>query len=78
VPEVVLPADLLRDGVVQVAAALRAVGFCASNGEGRRLLEGGGVKVDGVAVTEVAAVLPPGRYLLQSGKRKAAQVIIGA
>ena len=76
VPEVTLPAEMLRDGVVQVAAALRAAGFCASNGEGRRLLEGGGVKIDGQPVTAATATLGPGSYLLQSGKRKAARITV--
>jgi len=76
VPEVLLPATALRDGRVLLSAALVAAGFCASNSEGRRLIQGGGVKVDGQPATDAAAVLVPGRYLLQSGKRHAARVTV--
>ncbi len=76
VGEVLLPASLLRDGKVLVAAALAAAGFCASNGEGRRLIQGGGVKVGGAAVNDANATLAAGRHLLQSGKRKAVHVIV--
>jgi tyrosyl-tRNA synthetase len=74
VPVVELPSDLLRDGAVPVAGALAAARLCASNSEGRRLIEGGGVRLDGQPVTDVKASLRPGEYLLQAGKRKAARV----
>jgi tyrosyl-tRNA synthetase len=78
IDEVALPPALLRDGKVLLAAALAAAGLCASNSDGRRLLQGGGVKVDSVAVNDSNAVLAPGRYLLQSGKRKAVYVTVPA
>ncbi|GAB4163214.1 MAG: tyrosine--tRNA ligase [Planctomycetota bacterium] len=76
VPVIDVAVDLLRDGKVQVAALLRAAGFCASNGEGRRLIAGGGVRVDGDRIGDVAQELGPGEYLLRSGKRKAVRVRI--
>ena len=76
IPEVVISSDQLRDGAVLVANALAASGICKTNSDGRRLVQGGGVKVDGEAVTDPRATLAAGSYLLQSGKRKAAQVTV--
>jgi len=76
VPEVAIAADQLRDGGILVAAALVHCGFCKSNGEGRRLIGGGGVRVDDAVIGDTNAVLTPGRYVIRSGKRKAASVTI--
>ena len=76
IPEVAVPAERLRDGLILVANALQVAGICQSGSEGRRLVKGGGVKVDGEPVTDVGATLAPGSYLLQSGKRKAARVMV--
>jgi tyrosyl-tRNA synthetase len=76
IPEVTIGAEALQDGAILVGAALAAAGLCNTNSEGRRLIQGGGVKVDDEKVTDPKAALTPGRYLLQAGKRKFAQVII--
>ncbi|MBK8978142.1 MAG: tyrosine--tRNA ligase [Planctomycetes bacterium] len=77
VPEFAIPAAELVDGAVLVAVALAHCGICKSNSEGRRLIEGGGVRVDGERVDDPKAALIPGSYLLQSGRRKFAQVRVG-
>jgi tyrosyl-tRNA synthetase len=46
----------------------------ASATEARKLLQQGGVRVDGEKVTDVKAELPAGEYLVQVGKLKAARV----
>ena len=46
IPEVQIPGALLRDGSVLLAAALASAGLCATNSEGRRLIQGGAVRVD--------------------------------
>lgn len=76
VPEVLVPAERLRDGAILVANALQIAGICNSGSDGRRLVKGGGVKVDGQAVQDVHATMTAGSYLLQSGKRKAVQIVI--
>lgn len=76
VPEVEAAAGQLRDGRLGVIQALQLAGFCQSSSEGRRLIQGGGVKVDGERVGDIKAGLAAGRYLLQSGKRKAAYVTV--
>ncbi|MDT8439881.1 MAG: tyrosine--tRNA ligase [Wenzhouxiangellaceae bacterium] len=71
-PEQILAAD--GDGI-GIAAALTAAGLTASNSEAFRLIQGGGVRIDGDKVTDRALVLPKGfTGLLQVGKRKFAQV----
>lgn len=77
VPKVAVGADALVDGAVALAAALKLAGLCASNGEGRRLVQGGGVRVDGEKAADPMLPLVPGSYLLQVGKRKAAALTIG-
>ena len=76
IPEVQIPRNLLKNGGVLLAAALATAGLCSTNSEGRRLIQGGGIKVDGVAVADPKAILSSGKYLLQSGKRKAARVAV--
>jgi tyrosyl-tRNA synthetase len=56
-PEAAVPVDaLLDDGRVWVPRLLVAVGLASSNGEARRLLSGGGVRLDGQALADDAEV----------------------
>jgi tyrosyl-tRNA synthetase len=73
-PETELDSDRQGFGI---AAALTAAGLTASNSEAFRMIQQGGVKIDGEKVTDKGKVLPPGfTGLLQVGKRKFAQVRI--
>ncbi len=76
VPEVAIAADKLQDGSILLANVLALAGLCPSSSEGRRLLKGGGVKLDGEKVSDPRAALTAGSYLLQAGKRKVAKVKI--
>jgi tyrosyl-tRNA synthetase len=76
IPEIAIAADRLRDGAILVANALQIAGICNSGSDGRRLVKGGGVKIDGQPVQDVHATMTAGSYLLQSGKRKAVQIVI--
>lgn len=78
VAEVAVAVDQLRDGALWLPAALAIAGLAASNSEGRRLVQGGGVRVDGAVVKDPQHALTAGRYLLQVGKAKAARVIVPA
>ncbi|MFU8878604.1 MAG: tyrosine--tRNA ligase, partial [Wenzhouxiangellaceae bacterium] len=76
-----LPEDLPEqtieagDDGIGIAAALTALGLTASNSEAFRLIQGGGVRIDGEKVADRNLVLPRGfTGLLQVGKRKFAQV----
>ena len=42
-----------------------------------RLIQGGGVRVNGERIADVQATLPVGTHDLQSGKRKFARVVVG-
>jgi tyrosyl-tRNA synthetase len=60
-----------------IAALLKAAGLAASSGEGNRLIDGGGVRVDSGVVTDKGLKLGAGTYVLQVGKRKFARVTLG-
>jgi len=66
------PADGMP--LVQV---LKACGVCPSASEAQRMIEQGGVKVDGEKVEDKALRLAPGgTYVLQAGKRRFAKVTL--
>ncbi len=54
-PQTVLTADDLTDGKIDILTLLMKAGLCPSKGEGRRLVQQGGVSVDDAKVTDIAA-----------------------
>lgn len=62
---------------VGIAALLKMANLAASSGEGNRLMEGGGVRVDSSVVSDKGLKLGAGTYVLQVGKRKFARVTLG-
>ena len=77
VAEVVLPADVVTDGVVWLPKALALAGLAASNGEGRRAIEQGGVRIDGEPVASDVLEVPADQLIgrvLQVGRRRFARV----
>lgn len=73
IPE--FPADLTpnEEGKVYLAKLLSDAGLAASAGDARRLIDGGGVKVDGEAVSPKAYNVEPAMLegaVIQVGKRK--------
>jgi len=76
IPELVLP---LADGgaPVGIGALLKMAGLAASSGEGNRLIDGGGVRVDAGVVSDKGLKLGAGTYVVQVGKRKFARVTLG-
>ena len=75
IAEVSLP---LGEGgaAVGIAALLKSAGLAASSGEGNRLIDGGGVRVDSNVVSDKGLKLGTGTYVLQVGKRKFARVTL--
>jgi tyrosyl-tRNA synthetase len=59
-----------------IATLLKMAGLVASNGEGSRLIDGGGVRVDSSVVSDKGLKLGAGTYVLQAGKRKFARVTL--
>jgi tyrosyl-tRNA synthetase len=59
-----------------IAALLKAAGLAPSGSEATRLIEGGGVRIDGGVVSDKALKLAAGTYVMQVGKRKFARVTL--
>ena len=59
-----------------MAALLKAAGLAPSSSEANRLMDGGGVRVDGAVVSDRALRLPAGCYVVQVGKRRFARVTL--
>jgi tyrosyl-tRNA synthetase len=75
VPDV-LPEVSLSGAPLGIAALLRQSGLVASGGEGQRLIEQGGVRIDGATISDKALRVEAGTYVVQVGKRKFARVTL--
>ena len=75
IPEVRLP---LGEGgaALGIAALLKTVGLATSSGEGNRLIDGGGVRLDSFVVSDKGLKLGAGTYVLQVGKRTFVRVTL--
>ena len=62
---------------VGIGALLKMAGLAASSGEGNRLIDGGGVRIDSGVVSDKGLKLGAGTYVVQVGKRKFAKVTLG-
>jgi tyrosyl-tRNA synthetase len=60
-----------------IGALLKQAGLAPSSSEAMRLLEGGGVRIDGAVVSDRTLKLPAGTFVVQVGKRKFARVTLG-
>ena len=56
---------------------LKMAGLAASSGEGNRLIDGGGVRVDSAVISDKGLKFGAGTYVVQVGKRKFARVTLG-
>jgi tyrosyl-tRNA synthetase len=77
--EITLTPTLSEDGLVYLPEVLAELGFAASNGEARRLIDGGGVKIAGEQLGKGAYGIDPARLadaVVQVGKRRFARVRI--
>jgi tyrosyl-tRNA synthetase len=57
---------------------LRQTGLCASSSEAMRMIDQGGVRIDGTVVLDKALQIEAGTFVLQVGKRKFARVTLAA
>ncbi len=79
VPDEIVEVSLgLGDGgaPVGIGALLKMAGLAASSGEGNRLIDGGGVRVNSDVVSDKGLKLGAGSYVIQVGKRKFARVTL--
>ncbi len=73
-----LPEDIPQfvvDKPVAIPELLLAAGLSKSKSEGRRLVQQGGVKLDGKPVESIDFVVNPGEMVLQVGKRRFVQLV---
>jgi tyrosyl-tRNA synthetase len=73
-----VPEVEVKGAPLGVAQLLRQTGLCASSSEAMRMVDQGGVRIDGNVVSDKALQLQPGTFVLQVGKRKFARVTLSA
>jgi tyrosyl-tRNA synthetase len=75
-----IPDDLTELAVqgapMAIASLLKQAGLAPSTSEANRLIDGGGVRVDGAVLSDRGLRLPAGTYVLQVGKRKFARITL--
>ena len=70
-------ADLPLDGDIGLIDLVVKAGFASSNGEARRLIQQGGVRLDDVQNKDIQAVITPvDGMILRVGKRKFAKLTV--
>jgi tyrosyl-tRNA synthetase len=72
-----IPEVSLSGAPLGIAPLLKSAGLAPSNSEANRLIDGGGVRVDGAVVSDKGLKLPAGTFVVQVGKRKFARVTLG-
>lgn len=76
--ECTLPAAAIRSGVVWLPRLLVEMGLASSNADARRLIEQGGVRLDGEVVASATMELEPERLrgaVLQAGRRRFIRIV---
>jgi tyrosyl-tRNA synthetase len=73
-----VPELTLAGAPMGVSHLLKAAGLCASTSEAMRMVDQGGVRIDGAVVSDKAIMVEAGTIVLQVGKRKFARVTLTA
>ena len=71
-----IPEVRLAGAPMGIGALLKQANLAPSTSEANRLIDGGGVRVDGVVVSDKGLKLEAGSYVVQVGKRKFARVTL--
>jgi len=71
-----IPEVRLAGAPLGIGALLKQANLAPSTSEANRLIDGGGVRVDGVVVSDKGLKLEAGSYVVQVGKRKFARVTL--
>ena len=71
-----LPELSIQGAPMGIGVLLRDASLAASSSEALRLVDGGGVRIDGCVVSDRGLKLGAGTYVLQVGKRKFARVTL--
>ena len=72
-----IPDVALSGAPLGIGALLKQANLAPSTREANRLIDGGGVRVDGSVVSDKGLKLEAGTYVVQVGKRKFARVTLG-
>ena len=72
-----VPEVTLSGGPLAIGALLKQSGLVPSTSEGLRMVEQGGVRIDGDLVSDKALKVAPGCFVVQVGKRKFVRVTLG-
>jgi tyrosyl-tRNA synthetase len=76
VPDDIQTVQIVAAEPIWICRLLSEAGLVASNGEARRLIQQGGVKMDGQKISDPDQdILPQGELVLQAGKRRFARVV---
>lgn len=73
-----IPEVQLAGAPLGIGALLKQANLAPSSSEAHRLIDGGGVRVDGTVVSDKGLKLAAGTFVVQVGKRKFARVTLGA
>jgi tyrosyl-tRNA synthetase len=73
-----IPEVTLTGAPLAIGALLKQAGLVPSTSEALRMVEQGGVRVDGSVVSDKGLKLAAGTYVVQVGKRKFARVNLAA
>jgi tyrosyl-tRNA synthetase len=71
-----IPEVTLSGAPLSIGPLLKQAGLVASTGEALRLVEQGGVRIDGAPVSDKALKLAAGTFVVQVGKRKFARLTL--
>ena len=71
-----IPEVQLSGAPLGIGALLKQANLAPSTSEAGRLIDGGGVRVDGSVVSDKGLKLGAGSYVVQVGKRKFARVSV--
>jgi tyrosyl-tRNA synthetase len=71
-----VPEVRLSGAPTGIGQLLKQANLCASTSEALRMVEQGGVRIDGAAVSDKALKVEAGTFVIQVGKRKFARVIL--
>ncbi|MBK8073131.1 MAG: tyrosine--tRNA ligase [Ramlibacter sp.] len=71
-----IPDVALSGAPLGIGALIKQAGLAPSTSEANRLIDGGGVRVDSVVISDRGLKLPAGTHVVQVGKRKFARVTL--
>jgi tyrosyl-tRNA synthetase len=71
-----IPEVAVSGAPLGIGQLLKQANLCPSSSEALRMVEQGGVRMDGVTITDKALKVDAGSFVLQVGKRKFARVTL--